>query len=454
MRMTWLCSFLMPCFCGILFSQCITRGSEEVQLLEIAPQWDGSDRPSKTTVIIRNVNGMFRRTGNGLEGEAVDEVSVKALIRAMQEPAMPAPEMANLGITEEWLAQRVGEQTKSTGTLGEENDERQQEYFRHSFTDLKLVQKLLPAVVASGWTDDYPWVHISVVFSDGAKWTAETNEQPPFMLPWACKAGEGTVHTYNANISRAASELLPVGTVNRDRLAGVGMERLIRQAVEATIKTEWQRIGAEGRAGDALGQLQKRYKIRRSEVSDHHGLTYGAEWKEGAARETYLQADVFLASFPKNLVVATAFPIRDGRVQGLDTFLSTGGKYESLVLTNPWLMRSLRAHADLGAWLDFSEGASLSEKAMRVFSADMHEIGRDDLAKQVSEHRAEVALLNYYGNELILFQDHRAIVWRWDASRELFKWPASSLKGKRCTDYNTLNVDCVAGIIRPDGGLQ
>jgi hypothetical protein len=203
-----------------------------------------------------------------------------------------------------------------------------------------------------------------------------------------------------------------------------------------------------------LEQLRKRYEIRRSEVSEHHGLAYGAEWKEGATRETYLQADLSLASFPKNLVVATTFPIRDGRVEGLDTFLSSGGKYESLVLTNPWLMTSLRAHIDLGAWLHFGGGSSLSEKAMRILAADMRELGRDDLAEQVAEHREEVALLNYYGNELVLFRDHHAIVWRWDSDRELFNWPASSLRGKRCTDYNTLNVDCVAAIIRPDGSLQ
>lgn len=466
-RTAYLCFFLVLCLCEVVFSQRTTRGSSEVQLIEIAPQWDGLGQPSKTTVIIRNVKGVFRRTGQGsdssapiprgiqsMEGEVINEDFVKTLLHALQEPFVSAPEITNLGITQEWLAAHVEEETKYTGTLGEVNDERQREYFHRSFTDLNLVQKLLPGIVESRWTDDYPWVHISVMFSDGATWTAESDKQPPFMLPWVCKAEGKTARTYNANISRAAAALLPAGATNQDRLAGVGMERLIRQAVEATIKTEWQRIGAEGRAGDALEQLRKRYEIRRSEVSEHHGLAYGAEWKEGATRETYLQADLSLASFPKNLVVATTFPIRDGRVEGLDTFLSSGGKYESLVLTNPWLMTSLRAHIDLGAWLHFGGGSSLSEKAMRILAADMRELGRDDLAEQVAEHREEVALLNYYGNELVLFQDHHAIVWRWDRDRELFNWPASSLRGKRCTDYNTLNVDCVAAIIRPDGSLQ
>jgi hypothetical protein len=96
----------------------------------------------------------------------------------------------------------------------------------------------------------------------------------------------------------------------------------------------------------------------------------------------------------------------------------------------------------------------MSERAMRIFVADMHKLGRDDLAQQVSGHRDEVALLNYNGSELILFPDHHAIVWRWSNSHELFNWPSSSLEMKGCTDYNTLDVGCVAAIIKPDGSLQ
>jgi hypothetical protein len=386
--------------------------------------------------------------------DVVSQDSVVQLVRALHAPALRTPELENLGITSAWLTQYASVEAKRAGTLGEPNDERQQDFFRKSFTDLALVKSLLPRIVGSSWTDDPVWVHVSVKFANGDVWAAETMNQPAFMLPWACKVAGRTTRTYNADISRAVATLLPAGTVNRDRLAGTGLEELIRWAVEPTIQTQWKMIGAEDQVGDSLALLRKRYTIRRSEVSDHLGLTFGVEANQGVPPETNLQADVRLASFPKNLVVAAVFPLQQGKPIGLDMFLQNGSKYESLVLTNPWVMSSLRAHGDLGAWLVFVKDASLSEKAMRIFTADMHELGRDDLVQQVAGDRDEVALLNYYGNELILFPDHHAIVWRWGQYRELFKWPSSSLKTERCTEYNTVTEGCVAAIIRPDGSLE
>ena len=100
-------------------------------------------------------------------------------------------------------------------------------------------------------------------------------------------------------------------------------------------------------------------------------------------------------------------------------------------------MASLKKHGDLGAWLMFVRDTSMSDKAMRIFSSDMHDLGRDDLAREVSEHRSEVVLLNYYGNYLIIFPDHHAIIWRWGKYRDLFSWPADTLKTERCEDYAT-----------------
>ena len=247
---------------------------------------------------------------------------------------------------------------------------------------------------------------------------------------------------------------MPEGTVERYRISGEGFEESIRWPVESAIRTRWQEIGAEDQAGAALDLLRKKYTIRRSEVSEYNGLTFGREPKFDLSHDMSLQVDVFKAFFPKNLAVATIFPLRQGKAIGLETFLQNGNKYENLVLTNPWVMKSLRAHTNLGAWLDFDQDASFSEKALRIFSADMHQLGRDDLVQQVAERRNEVALLSYFDTKLILFPDHHAIVWRWDQSRFLFDWSATSLKIERCTDYNTLDVGCVGAIINSDGTLQ
>jgi hypothetical protein len=52
-----------------------------------------------------------------------------------------------------------------------------------------------------------------------------------------------------------------------------------------------------------------------------------------------------------------------------------------------WLMASLKKHSDLGAWLMFVKDTSMSDKAMRIFSSDMGDLGRNDLAREISEHQ-------------------------------------------------------------------
>ena len=475
-------SVFLICLAANCDAELAPKRDSKVELITIEPAWSGPGQRSEMTVTIKNVHGVFRRSWRPVDSApglvitaevadlsvdapartpevhpvVEDEVSrsaVDALVQALREPVLPTPELENLGITREWLASYANAESKSAGTIGEANDERQQAFFGRSLQDWALVQKLLPGIVRSSWTDDPVWVQVRIVFSDGATWVAKTDKQPPFMLPWTCTSRGQRKRTYNANISRAVAALLPKDSLNQERLSGVGMEGMIRTAVAGKIKGEWQQMGAEDRAGAALAQLRQRYLIRRSEVSGDLGLTYGAEWKDGVPREMNLQADMRMVSFPKNLVIAAVFPIHDGKVEGVDAFLTAGSKYEGIILTNPWLMRSLREHPDVGAWLEFSKEVSFSDKAMRIFSADMRAIGRDDLVQQVVGRREDVALMNYYGNQLVLFPDHHAIVWRWGTYRELFKWPASSLKPERCTDYNTATEGCVGAVIGPDGGL-
>jgi hypothetical protein len=453
----------------------------QVRTIRISPAWGGPDGPDGAIVTIRNVKGVFRRTWTSAVAaennvfkititspddpatqvqpspksprnfeDVVNTSDVSALIRALDAPKMAAPTLLNLGITHAWLEQHAEKASKNLGTLGESNDERQQQFFRDSFTDISLITRLIPHVVNANWTDDGVWVQVTVEFSSGEVWTAESSSQPVFMLPWKTMVRGQGKSTYNSDISRAIARLLPESAVNRDRLEGTELEDQLRFAVESATRQEWQQIGAEDKAGADLALLRQRYTIKRSEVSEHIGLSFGP-MHEG--EEENLQADVRLGSFPSNLLVATVFPLENGKAVGIDNFLRDGDIYEQIVLTNPWIMESLRSHSGLGAWLVFVRDASMSEKAMSIFAADMHALGRDDLAQEVSQHRREVADLSYYGNELILFSDHHAIVWRWDPNRDLFKWRASELKTDRCTDYEALDEGCVAAVIDPNGNL-
>jgi len=272
------------------------------------------------------------------------------------------------------------------------------------------------------------------------------------MLPWVLEENGKKVRTFNADISRAVAKLLPDASVNKERLQGAGLMDEIVFQMNGAIRQHWDEIGAEDKANNALVHLRERYAIRRSEVSEHISLHFGPSRPEPGVES--LQADVRLPGFPQNLVVATVFPLQGGQAVGVDTFLHNGSQYERLVLDNPWIMDSLKQHRDLGAWLTYVQDASMSQKAMEIFAADMHDLGRDDLAQEVSAHRTEIADLSYYGNEVLLFPDHHAILWRWDPNRDLFGWPASRVKTQRCTDYPTLDVGCSAAAVGPDGQLE
>jgi hypothetical protein len=373
-----------------------------------------------------------------------------ALVRALNASVVTSPSLSNLGITRAWLAAHAGDAAKHFGVLGAPNDERQQEFLRASFTDLALIERTLPHVIGASWTDDGVWVHVIVRFSSGRIISAETMNQPAFMLPWTSTSDGKKKRTYNADISRAVAKLLPEGAVNKDRLQGRGLMDQIVFEMDGSIKQRWQQIGAEDKSGDALARLREQYTIRRSEVSVLNDLHFGSSHLGAEA----LQADVRLASFPENLVAATVFPLEDGKAIGLNNFLGDGDRYERIVLGNPWIMASLRKHRDRGAWLIFVKDSSMSDKAMQIFAADMHALGRDDLAQEVSAHRLEVAVLSYFYDVLILFPDHHAIVWRWDTKYDLFDWPISAIKTDRCTDYNDLDQGCSAVVVGPNGELE
>lgn len=456
-----------------------------IRRIEIAPVWTGTEESTKKVVVVVRDHDAFLRIwypeelfpennvlritaisasevevqdsqpkiDENIHQELIDTKLVSNLLVALKSAPMPHATLANLGISPAWQSHFAKEQVKYIGSIGELSTERQKAYAEKVFSDRTLLNRLLPRILGTHWIDDPAWVQVKIVFNNGNIWTAQTDHQPGFMLPWSCHRSGIAFQTYNANLSRAIAALLPEKAVNRNRLAGVELDKEVRLVMASAIKKQWQDIGAEDLAGESLGKLKKTYVLRRSEVSSYISLEYGTDkWGEGP-KQNFLKADVRRPIFPKGLVVATIFPITNGRPEGISDFLHNGHYYENIVLSTPWLMESLRKFEDVGAWLSFVRDVSMSEKAVQIFTKDMHKLGRDDLARDVSEHRKEVALLNYNGNLLIVFPDHHAIVWRWGRWRKLFRWPAEDLATTRCENYPTATEGCVAAVISSDGHL-
>jgi hypothetical protein len=87
------------------------------------------------------------------------------------------------------------------------------------------VNAFLPGLLQPGTTDDDPSVTIEILKNGETVWQLESSSQSKlFMLPWVIKAPRKSFTTYNADVSRAVAKLLPETFVNRDRMAGTGLE--------------------------------------------------------------------------------------------------------------------------------------------------------------------------------------------------------------------------------------
>ncbi len=179
-------------------------------------------------------------------GQPVSAVQVQALVEALSAPPLTWLDMANLGITNEWLASKVESQWSSVRARASATTATQKKLFQESFTNLNLVAYVLPTLMVEIILDAFAFCKVEIFFNDGSKLSAESYSYSVFMLPWSMK---GRGFTYNADISRAIAALLPAESVNKSKLAGDELASEITYAVMNSIEREWHLLGPEEPAG-------------------------------------------------------------------------------------------------------------------------------------------------------------------------------------------------------------
>jgi hypothetical protein len=178
--------------------------------------------------------------------------------------------MDNLGVTLAWLKEQVTSQHPRARTQSLQTTAKQQELFTTSFTDPDLIAKVLPELFEFSKTDDYPFADVEVTFEDGSKIRASSHSYYVYMLPWTFDGKND--ESYNADISRAVSALLPPKTVNKERLGGDDFLKELVDAVIGSIETGWNLLGTEDRAGDALRALRSTYIVERADINPYHNV--------------------------------------------------------------------------------------------------------------------------------------------------------------------------------------
>jgi len=430
--------------------------THHIQKLVISSSWGGLGPSGRSATTFLLCGDHYVQAGR-----KVPVALFESLESSLREPSLSKPNPVNLGISATWLESHFRAATGQTTYFDySTGSPAQQSLFHDAFVDEKTIQQRLDRVFGSFHTDDYPSIHCELTFTDGKRLILSTASQNAYMIPWVVEQDSSKAETYNIAISQALFNILPKKFVNRSRLTDEGqfVMGLLPQLATNTasdVKQQWETLGAQNRAGDALETLKRDYQIRSAEVNSYHNLDYGTKWeKSSGPREENLHADLRREEWPKHFYLAAILLHHDQQTDGVDDLREGARKYEDLIFSIPWINEYYKAHPDDYSWLFFVHGRSFTEKAMRIFADDMKEVGHEGLISRVAPVQEQAALLeDARGDYWIILPDKSAILWRVDSLSTVMGWSSSLFPFGRCTDYQSSSGGCSGIAVSPEGEI-
>ncbi len=412
--------------------------------------WGGLGTPQDETVSIRAKNGTLAN-----DGKQVEQSKIDALVAALRASIISAPDPSNLGITPAWIDEQIADQKGRFRLEVARATETQRALLADTLKNRRKVERIVPELFKYVRFDDYPRAAVEVTFEDGAKLSAETHSYYPFMLPWS--VGVFGEQTYNTDISRAVANLLGKKSPNKDRLGGSTFADELVETTKSSIKREWNLLGAEDLAGDALAALRTRYQVVASDINPYHHREYGTATYKGEPEQVNLHVTLRKPSFPPSVSVALVLQQVQGKVQGVERFLASAEEYESLVLSVPWLAQYIKDNPHVAVRISYVQDRSFGDKALRTFTEDMQFRDRPDLIEQVRAQQQNIVLLivgnTYSETYWILFPDKHMLLWSFDGASGLLQWSAADFSAGECADYGTNFGGCSGREVTPDGRL-
>jgi hypothetical protein len=439
-------------FCLALGSLLPVYSQNQVRQITIRSLWGGLGPHADTTILITRDQNRHQYMR---DGQPVDSALVEAAVHALQAPLVSKPDPETLGVTQSWLnAQAASQRPTSFGDPGRPTPG-QRALFQKSFTDTKLIAKLVPELFESTHTDDYPGARIEIVFDDTSKLVAYSNSQFAYMLPW-CVGAEKKA-SYNPAISRAVAALLPAKTVNKDRLADADLAAELADAVMRDIETAYDLRGVEDRVGPDLAGLRTKYRVKSATIDPWLRPEYGPAKYDSKHEEVNLHVDLSGPSLPPNVTDEVTLKSVSNHIQGVDGFMSSVGKYEDLVLSVPWLKEYVLAHPEARVRITYVHDASLGEEAFRNFAADMKVRERTDLIDKVKAQQKQIALIQvgvlYSESYWLVFPDKHLLLWRYQGPSGLLKWSPSDFGEGECDEFGINDGGCSGREVTADGTL-
>lgn len=258
LKTIWLALLLFLCF----GPDSAIAQIQEIKKIHIVSNWDGLGPSGHSELIIERKSDGYRA-----KGKRIDDGLVRDLLEALNAPPM-SPNLSNLGITQNWLDANANLALKSYSAESYERAaENQRALFSTAFRDITLIARLMTRIIRGYSTDDYPSFQMEILKIDGQSVFVSTQEQPIFMLPLVISTDAQEIKTYNANISRAIANLLPLKFTNRERLSGSALLYDVAEKVMQEIETQWNWLDTENKIGPELNLLKDKYVLKETAIS-------------------------------------------------------------------------------------------------------------------------------------------------------------------------------------------
>jgi hypothetical protein len=399
----------------------------------------------------------------------VDASLIAVLVKALTSPANPELSLDDLGVTPAWLkanASSVAHHFAETRVVN--GHPVHEAMLESSFADPATMEKVVPRLFDNRHYFCFDCRHylqsvvVHVTFDNLTSLEARSSSQFPYMLPWRLTGNPTPVPAFNADISRAIAALMPENWTNRSRLSGENLAMGLGSSVLMDVEHQAQLLEVESKTGGTLAALRSRYTVEQASIGDYGDPVLRKPEQtepEGSALSLRLQPPELPHVFQDEVVL----PYVNGNVVGADEFLQEAPPFEKLVLSVPWLVRYKQENPRVQLRLAFFHNASLSDDALQVFAADMHEVGRDKLLPKVNAEKDGIALfIAGFGAEesdWLVFPDRRMILWRyWQTpiygKPSLLKFGLANFDAKPCARVKNNFLHCVGAEISPEGILR
>jgi hypothetical protein len=306
-----------------------------------------------------------------------------------------------------------------------------------------------------------PSVKVSVSFEDFTSVEAKSNSRFPFMLPWRVSRS-GSELAYNADISRAVAALMPEKATNRSRLAGEDLAVALGNAVLMDVEQQAQMLDVESKTGGTLSALRSRYTVERASIGNYGDPALRKPERTGPEGQGLL-LELKPPDLPHVFEDEVVLRYVNGSVEGADKFLKDAPQFEKMVLSVPWLTQYKQENPRVRLRLAFFCSASFTDDALKTFTADMHEAGRDTLVPKVEAAKDRIAVLvagfGAEESDWLVLPDQRMILWRYRQTPiygkpTLLKFGLANFDAKPCGKLPDSFVHCVGAEISPEGVLQ